>query len=57
MAGHGGLVLNTLDMVENDLCVGQITSGLHAPKKVDTAIGANLEHVEDEDFKRPYLLK
>ena len=42
MACHGGPTGDTLDMVKHNPCILQVTTSLHLPNQVDTALWTNL---------------
>jgi hypothetical protein len=46
MASHGGLLFDTLDVIEHDLRVFQISSGLHSIDQVHPRSGPHLGHLE-----------
>ena len=52
VAGHGGPLGDTLDMVGHDPSMHEIHAMLHAPNQVDPTARADLGHLEDEDFVR-----
>ena len=52
VASHGGPLGHALDMVGHDPSMLEILTRLHAPNQVNPTAGANLGHLEDEDFVR-----
>jgi len=50
VAGHGGPLGDTFDVVGHHPSILKIPSGLHAANKVDATPRANFRHFEDEDL-------
>ena len=50
VAGHGGPLGDAFDMVRHDPSMLEIPARLHAPNQINPTTGANLEHLEDENF-------
>jgi hypothetical protein len=48
VASHGGPILDTLDVIEHDPRVFQISSGLHSINQVHSRSGPYLEHLENK---------
>ena len=48
MASHGYLILDTLDMIEYDPCVFQISSELYLIYQVHPGFGPQLGHLENK---------
>jgi hypothetical protein len=52
VAGHGGPLGDTFDMVRHDPSMLEITVRLHAFNQVDPTIRADLGHLENKNFVR-----
>jgi hypothetical protein len=48
MASHGGPILDTLDKIEHDPRMFQISSGLHSIDQVNPRSGPYLGHLENK---------
>jgi hypothetical protein len=48
VASHGGPILDTLDMIEHDPCLFQISSGLHSIDQVHPGSRPYLGHLENK---------
>jgi hypothetical protein len=48
MASHGGPILDTLDVIEHDPRVFQISSRLHSIDQVHPGSGPHLGHLENK---------
>ena len=56
VAGHGGPLGHTFDMVRHDPSVLEIPAGLHTPNQVDPTTRADLGHLENKNFVRVVTL-